>query len=157
MRELVKILTDAGIEKNEAEVEIKLLIENVAGYGVIDIIMGKELTLEQFKKVKELAQKRAKTREPVQYIIGLADFMGEKFLVNPSVLIPRDETELLVKKAAEIINENSFKSVLDNSMYGCKKHKSGCIRCGYFKRCAKNSYFKYGKNEVVQSCIIQKI
>ena len=35
--------------------------------------------------------------------MGFGYFMGEKFIVNPSVLIPRDETEILVRKAIEII------------------------------------------------------
>ena len=90
--EIVKILTDAGIEQNEANIEIKLLIEHFAGYSLTDILMGKKLTAEKLKIVEEKARLRAETRNPIQYIIGLADFMGEKFIVNPSVLIPRDDT-----------------------------------------------------------------
>jgi release factor glutamine methyltransferase len=121
--EIVKILTDAGIEQNEANIEVKLLIEHFAGYSLIDILTGKKLNEEKLKLVEEKAKLRAKTRQPIQYIIGLADFMGEKFNVNPSVLIPRDETELLVRQAIEIIKENNFKQVLDM----CSG--SGCIAC----------------------------
>ena len=49
--------------------------------------------------------------------------MGEKFIVNPSVLIPRDETEILVRKAVEIIKENKFKQIMDMCT------GSGCIAC----------------------------
>lgn len=121
--DIVKILTDAGIEKNEANTEVKLLIEHFAGYSLIDILTGKKLTQEKLEIVKEKAELRAKTRQPIQHIIGLADFMGEKFIVNPSVLIPRDETELLVRQAMEIINKNNFKAVLDMCT------GSGCIAC----------------------------
>lgn len=121
--EIVKILTDAGIEPNEANIEVKLLIEHFCGYGVKDIVMGKKLDSAKLEIVKEKALYRAKTREPIQHIIGYADFMGEKFIVNPSVLIPRDETEILVRKAIEIINLNNFKTALDVGT------GSGCIAC----------------------------
>lgn len=111
--EIVKILTDAGIEENEANIEVRLLIEHFAGYGISDIIMDKKLTDENLKIVEQKARLRAKTRQPIQYIIGQADFMGEKFIVNENVLIPRDETEILVRKAVEIIEKCGFKSVLD--------------------------------------------
>ena len=111
--ETVKILTDAGIEENEANIEVRLLIEHFAGYGIADIIMGKKLTDENLKIVEQKARLRAKTRQPIQYIIGQADFMGEKFIVNENVLIPRDETEILVRKAVEVIEKYGFKSVLD--------------------------------------------
>lgn len=123
IEDIVKILTDAGIEKNEATIEVKMLIEHFANYTVSDLIMGKKLDSEKLKIVEEKARQRAKTREPIQHIIGFADFMGEKFIVNPSVLIPRDETEILVRKAIEIINKNDLKAALDVGT------GSGCIAC----------------------------
>ncbi len=121
--DIVKILTDAGIEQNEANIEVKMLIEHFAGYGVAEIIMGKKLEEEKLKIVEEKAKLRASTRQPIQYIIGEADFMGEKFIVNPSVLIPRDETEILVLKAVEIIKKEGYKNILDMCT------GSGCIAC----------------------------
>lgn len=123
IEDIVKILTDAGIEKNEAVIEVKMLIEHFANYTVSDLIMGKKLDSNKLKIVEEKARQRAKTREPIQHIIGFADFMGEKFIVNPSVLIPRDETEILVRKAIEIINKNDLKAALDVGT------GSGCIAC----------------------------
>ncbi len=123
IQEIVKILTDAGIEPNEANVEVKLLIEHFAGFGVKDILMGKKLDSQKLELVKEKAELRARTRQPVQHIIGFADFMGEKFIVNKNVLIPRDETEILVRKAVELINQNNFKMALDVGT------GSGCIAC----------------------------
>lgn len=123
IHEIVKILTDSGIEKNEADIEVKMLIEHFAGFGVKDIIMGKKLDSAKLEIVREKALLRAKTRQPIQHIIGFADFMGEKFIVNPSVLIPRDETEILVQKAVEKINLNNFKMALDIGT------GSGCIAC----------------------------
>lgn len=123
IQEILKILTDSGIEPNEANVEVKMLLEHFADYGFKDIIAGKKLTADKIAIVKEKALLRAKTRQPIQHIIGFADFMGEKFIVNPSVLIPRDETEFLVRKAVDIINENSFKTALDIGT------GSGCIAC----------------------------
>ena len=123
IQEIVKILTDSGIESNEANIEVKMLLEHFANYGAKDIIMGNKLTAEKLKLVKEKAELRAKTRQPIQHIIGFADFMGEKFIVNPSVLIPRDETEILVRKAIELINTNNFKMALDVGT------GSGCIAC----------------------------
>ena len=127
MQNLVKILTDAGIEKNEAEIEVKLLIENIAGYGVVDIIMGKKLTAEQYEKIKEFTDLRAKTRQPIQYIIGEAYFMGDYYNVTPDVLIPRDETEIAVRHALGLIKQNGIKTVLDIGT------GSGCIACSLAK------------------------
>ena len=121
--DIVKVLTDAGIEQNEANIEVRMLIEHFAQYGITEIITGKKLDEEKLKIVEQKAKLRASTRQPIQYIIGEADFMGEKFIVNPSVLIPRDETEILVTKAVEIIKENGYKNILDMCT------GSGCIAC----------------------------
>lgn len=123
IQEILKILINAGIEPNEAGVEVKMLIEHFCGYTRTDILMGKKLTPEMLEIVKEKAQLRAKTRKPIQHIIGFADFMGEKFIVNPHVLIPRDETEFLVRKAVEIIKSKGYKMALDVGT------GSGCIAC----------------------------
>ena len=113
IQDIVKILTDSGIEQNEANIEVKMLIEHFADFGVKDILLGKKLDSSKLEIVEEKAKLRAKTRMPIQHIIGFADFMGEKFIVNKYVLIPRDETEILVRKAIEIINKNKFKMALD--------------------------------------------
>ncbi len=123
IQDIVKILTDAGIEQNEANAEVKLLIEHFCNLTAADIIMGKKLDLSKLELVKEKAQYRAKTRIPVQQIIGYGYFMNEKFKVTKDTLIPRDETEFLVRISSDIINKSNFKKVLDIGT------GTGCIAC----------------------------
>ena len=111
--EIVKILTSAGIEPNEANAEVKMLIENFCGFSAVDIIMGKRLDENKLNLVKEKARLRAKTRMPIQHILGYAYFMNDKFKVSKDTLIPRDETEILARKAIDIINKNNLKFALD--------------------------------------------
>lgn len=111
--EIVKILTSAGIEQSEANAEVKMLIEHFCGYSAVDIVMGKRLDEGKLRIVKEKAQLRARTRMPIQQILGFAYFMGDKFKVSKDTLIPRDETEILARKAIDIINKNNLKSALD--------------------------------------------
>lgn len=61
--------------------------------------------------------------EPVQYVLGQADFFGLKFKVNPAVLIPRQETEELVAWALEWLKEQALPeaAILDIGL------GSGCI------------------------------
>lgn len=67
-------------------------------------------------------QNRLLASEPVQYILGEADFYGLKFNVNPSVLIPRPETEELVYWITETIKkEPQIQNLLDIGT------GSGCI------------------------------
>ena len=123
IQEIVSILISAGIEPAEANKEVKMLIEHYCNYGAIDIIMGRPLDYEKLKIVKQKAELRAKTRQPIQYIIGEAYFMGNFYKVTPDVLIPRDETEIVVAKALSLIKENGLKTVLDIGT------GTGCIAC----------------------------
>lgn len=65
--------------------------------------------------------KRINAHEPTQYILGEADFYGRSFKVNPSVLIPRPETELLVQEIIRYSKSNKSLNILDIGT------GSGCI------------------------------
>lgn len=125
---IIKLLTDAGIEDNEARCEVKMLLEHFCNYTENEKLRGVELTEEQLNLIKSKVEERVKTKKPVQYIIGESYFMGEFFRVTPDVLIPRDETELLVTRAIEIIRKENFKDVLDIGT------GSGCIACTIAKQ-----------------------
>ena len=125
---ITKTLIDAGIEPNEAKREIKMLLEYFCNYTELDKCKGVELTDEQLEILNKKVEKRANTRLPIQYIIGEAYFMGDFFKVTPDVLIPRDETEILVTKAIELIKQNGFENALDIGT------GSGCIACTIAKK-----------------------
>ena len=80
-----------------------------------NITLSSSLQLELDKKIDQL-----RNYMPIQYVLGKAHFYGREFFVNPSVLIPRQETE-------ELINE----IVIDNKQKGLKVldigSGSGCI------------------------------
>lgn len=61
--------------------------------------------------------------EPIEYIVGSTEFYGLDFVVNKNVLIPRCETEILVKLVLSLIDKFNYKSVID---IGCG---SGAIAC----------------------------
>lgn len=82
-----------------------------------------ELSADNLSFVEEKAHERVETRRPIQHIIGLADFMGEKFIVNEHTLIPRDETEFLVRETVRIIKENDLKQAIEIGA------GSGCVSC----------------------------
>jgi release factor glutamine methyltransferase len=63
-------------------------------------------------KYSEYIERRSK-REPLQYILGTQEFMGIEFAVNPSVFIPRPESELLVWASAEAAKSHIKHHVLD--------------------------------------------
>lgn len=120
---LIQKLINCGIEPIEAKYEIKMFLEHFCNYTEIDKFKGRELSEAELQILNEKVELRAEKRIPIQYIIGTAWFMGEFFKVTPDVLIPRDETEILVKKAIDIINAQKFEDVLDIGT------GSGCIAC----------------------------
>lgn len=127
IQEIVNLLVEAGIEKNEANAEVKLLLEHYCNFKPVDIIFGKKLDTSKLSIVREKVQERIKTNMPVQYIMGFGYFMGEKFIVNKNVLIPRDETEILVNKVVEKALITNTKNILDIGT------GSGCIACSVAK------------------------
>jgi release factor glutamine methyltransferase len=87
------------IELDEPADEIKsilfLILEHEFALTRTDIMTGREIEPVDRSTVYEIL-KRINRHEPVQYILGEADFFGRKFLVTPDVLIPRPETEMIV-------------------------------------------------------------
>ena len=123
IQQIIKTLIDGGIEPNEAKVETELLLEHFCNYDIKKQILGEKLSEDALNFVLEKAKERVETRKPIQHIIGLADFMGEKFIVNEHTLIPRDETEFLVREAVQIIKENDLKMAIEIGS------GSGCVSC----------------------------
>lgn len=87
----------------------------------------KEIEPESLEKFHNLLERRLK-REPAAYILGEKEFYSRSFKVNPSVLIPREETELLVDETANIIKQNSSEIVLEiGTGSGCVAVTLACI------------------------------
>jgi len=78
---------------------IYLLLENRLGWDKKSIMSEKRVNLDPINFDQFI--NRINNQEPIQYILGEAEFYGRKFKVNHSVLIPRPETELLIH---EVIN-----------------------------------------------------
>lgn len=83
----------------------------------------KKINFPQIFKYKYLINKRLKG-VPLAYLVSLKEFWGFNFFVNKNVLIPRPETEILVKEALNIINNYLNKKYLTLIDVGAG---SGCI------------------------------
>lgn len=75
---------------------------------------------DELAALKAMIQRRVR-HEPLQYIVGKADFYGLLFTVTPDVLIPRPETEFLVQRAIRILADTDGARCLDIGT------GSGCI------------------------------
>ena len=80
-------------EVGEAKAIVRWVLDVRFGLSLADILCGKVTQLSADDQAElEKIMRRLEKGEPVQYIIGVADFAGRQFHVAPGVLIPRPET-----------------------------------------------------------------
>ena len=112
-------------DDGEARAIARILIEELFGLSYADIVCGatEQLSADDTLRL-DTAVRRIEQGEPLQHVLGYADFCGNRFSVNGSVLIPRPETEWLVDEGAKLMSTTatSFpKRILDIGT------GSGCI------------------------------
>ena len=106
--------TTPFFEKQNIEsprLNIELLLAHLLKKKRLELYLEFERELEEpmLAKLRELVKRRA-AGEPLQYILGETEFCGLKVLVDKRVLIPRPETELLVKTVAERLRADGSKN-----------------------------------------------
>ncbi len=111
-REAVQILTNVGVD-NPA-LDVRLLLQAASGKTAADLIacdrdQVEDLVLDRFH---ELMGRRA-AHEPVAYILGAKPFWTAEFIVNEHVLVPRPETEGVVREGLARIKDIKTPRILD--------------------------------------------
>ena len=114
----LKLLLDKSIsylKKNNID-ESRLIAEIVFSHVLnIDRMMlftkyRDEIEDEKIEKIRYFIQKIGCEKFPVQYLLNEQEFYGRKFYVDKGVLIPRQDTEVLVEKMIEILKNNILKN-----------------------------------------------
>lgn len=87
---------------SSARMDAEVLLAHTLGFTRLDLYVqfDRPLTEKELAPFRDLVRRRARG-EPVAYLVGEREFRSRAFAVNPAVLIPRPETELLVEVALE--------------------------------------------------------
>lgn len=114
----LKLLLDKSVkylEKNDIE-EGKLIAEIVFSHVLnIDRMMlftkyRDDIEDEEIEKIRYFIQKIGREKFPVQYLLNEQEFYGRKFYVDKGVLIPRQDTEILVEKMIDTLKDKVLKN-----------------------------------------------
>ena len=116
-------------EIDDAVLDAWYLLEYVTGISrtMYFMDMKREISLEQESRYRTYIDNRVK-HIPLQHITGVQEFMGLEFCVNEHVLVPRQDTEVLVERVLEDLDSDM--QVLDMCT------GSGCILLSLLKLCA---------------------
>ena len=107
-------------DENEKLSLAYIIIDTLFKIDKTEIITDRSINLSksQLKELNALIS-RINENEPIQYILGEADFFGRKFIVSPAVLIPRNETEELVNLIIKDYKEKKIKVLDVGTGSGC--------------------------------------
>lgn len=94
--------------------DLRFLLKDVLHYESMALLEIDDILLDssQLKRLDEITALYLEGM-PLAYILGKEEFFGHSFDVNPRVLIPRQETELIVEEAVKLILDQDIYSVLD--------------------------------------------
>jgi release factor glutamine methyltransferase len=108
--EVIQRSTDYLAKKGVSapRLQVEHLLAHALGMPRMKLYLGFEraLTPEQLDAVRALVRRRG-CREPIQYITGSAAFCSLELVVNPQVLAPRPETELLAERAWKFLQQSA--------------------------------------------------
>lgn len=91
-----------------------MLFEAYLGWSQVELLLHREDTINQSDLLKfHWAVEDLKKYRPIQHIIGYTEFCGLKINVTPDTLIPRPETEEIVRLVAQKIDKTDSLSILD--------------------------------------------
>ena len=110
LRKLERQLTDCGDPAGEAR-EILAAALGCSPHS-LRLRYQEEIPPEQCEKAASMAERRA-SGEPLQYILGSWSFMGREYAVGEGVLIPRDDTEVLVGEALKMARRFPDPKIVD--------------------------------------------
>ena len=100
-------------EFDEAKAEVDFVLDSLFNYSHKDFILGKTLENWQIDKLNKIFTERVSTHKPIQQIIGMSYFYGRKFFTDEYTLVPRPETEILVKTVLELTENIDNPEILD--------------------------------------------
>ncbi len=92
-------LKGAGIPSSD--LEARYIVSHVSGIPFVSIPVRGELDVDGGEEMLLSMLERRKRREPLQLIMGKWDFYGREFYLSGGVLVPRQETEILVGEAVK--------------------------------------------------------
>ncbi len=88
--------------------EDELLLTAVRKCRRVDLYAAPRPLTHEEQQTYDAMRARYQNGEPLQYVLGECDFLGNTLAVNPSVLIPRPETEILVDTIVQKLRANKF-------------------------------------------------